>query len=164
LNVEKKKKLFTFVFIFLFIITVASRYNLNKQEIDLSRYHLNIQQPKSYLIAQKEILTYNKDENSLDKITYIVASDGKIVSQSHKLYIPSTEELSNSDWIVYNKGLEKLNCDSRNISKCMENNILKTKSYIEETSGKAYLLNKEFATSVYDVVSKYDMYLKNKKN
>lgn len=161
---ETKKKLMIVAFLSLFIITVSSRYNLNKKEVDFSTYHLNVESPKSYVLLQKDIVTYNKKEHSLKKINYIMSSNGNVLADSLKVYIPTNGELSDGDWILYNQGLKRLNCDSKNISKCMEDNILKTKGYILENNTKSYLLNKEFALDIYSVVEKYDIYLKNKNN
>ena len=139
--------------VILFIFTVSTRYNLNKSEVDLTTYHLNIEHPKSFLIQQKDIITYNQKENILSRINIIFGSNGKLTQYTVKTNLPNIEI-----------DLKNLNCDEKDIQKCIEKNILKTKGYIVENENKAYLLNKEFGLKLYDIVSKYDKKLKNKKN
>ena len=153
-----------FVMIVLFMFTVSTRYSINKSQVDLSLYHLNVEFPKSFLLKQKDIIVYNEKENYLEKINIILASDGKLTQNKQKTFLPDTQAGLNSELIKYFQDLKNLNCDEKNISSCINQNLLETKGYIMDNTSKAYLLKKEFGLKLYDIVYKYDTYLKSKKN
>jgi hypothetical protein len=153
-----------FVLVVLFMFTVSTRYNINKSQIDLSTYHLNVEFPKSFLLKQKDIIVYNEKENYLEKINIVLASDGKLTQNKQKTFLPNIQVGLNTELIQYFQDLKNINCDKENISSCINKNILKTKGYILEKENKAYLLNKEFGLKIFDIVYTYDKYLKSKKN
>jgi hypothetical protein len=147
-----------------FIATEGLRYNLNKKEIDLSNYHLNVKDPAKYLIKEKYIVTYNKAEHSLNRIGHISTTLGKVLAQPDKLIIPKIKMVNEPEWLEYNQRLEKLGCSSENLASCIQKRFVQPISYIENGGEKSYLVEKLFALKLYEVVLKYDNYLKNKKN
>jgi hypothetical protein len=140
---------------FLFIVTVSSRYNLNQQELDITKYHLTTSSPKSYLLQEKDIVTYNEKQNSLEKTNIFLASDGKLVGYSDIVYFTNGTVSFDTDSIIYEKDLKSINCNIENISKCIKDNIVKTKSYKMDGDIKAYFLDKKFGLEIFDIVSKY---------
>jgi hypothetical protein len=152
------------IVVLVFIATEGLRYSLNQKEVDLLNYHLNVENPVKYLTNEKYIVTYDRLEHSLNRIGHIASSNGKVLAESDKIYIPRKNLTNDTAWIQYTQELKRLNCDSQNLENCIEKNFLKPQSYIVNNNSKAYLLDKLFALKLYEIVLKYSEYLKSKKS
>ncbi len=129
-----------------------------KQEVDLSKYKIKEPDTKSYLLHQKQIVTYNYDERTLTKTTFS-DQEGKIYKFYKRLYPVDPKYVFQEEILIYMHRLRQQGCELNNITKCLEKNIDKD-LFIDENGSKDYILKKQFGLELFDIVDDYMEFIK----
>ncbi|HIP13560.1 MAG TPA: hypothetical protein EYG73_12705 [Arcobacter sp.] len=151
------------IVMFLFAITVIYRNDVEKNRVDISSYHFDVNDTVRYLLKEESIYVYNTSKNTLGKIHFYNSPKGILFEEAYFLNIPKNNLDKSSQSTKYTKGLSTLSCKEENISICLDSNIKSNINYVQKDGTKYTILKNDFASKLYENVNDYQEYLNKEK-
>ena len=104
------------IVMFLFALTVIYRNDVEKGKVDLSLYHIDVNNTKAYFLQEEYILVGTKNSNILTKINFYNSPNSKLYSEEEQIIL----------------------------KKKVNQNLISTSKYIIKNDIKLYLIHKSF--------------------
>jgi len=151
------------IVMFLFAITVIFRNNVEKNRVDISSYHFDVNDTARYLLKEESIYIYNSSKNTLGKIHFYNSPKGILFEEANFLDIPKNNSDKSVQSTKYTQDLTRIACKEENISICINSNIKSKINYVQKDNTKYTILKNDFASKLYEIVNEYQKYLDKEK-